>query len=96
MIKGLAMRRSPKPSGMLQRSEVKQVSCTLSKIRTNILEKETTSNLETLQSITRRYQRIGNSTVIQAQRHVTTTGSEASFSMVDCTNERLQAFLPLT
>lgn len=96
MIKGLAMRRSPKPSGMLQRSEVKQVSCILSTIRTNILEKETTSNLETLQSITRRYQRIGNSTVIQAQRHVTTTGSETSFSMVDCTSERLQAFLPLT
>ena len=59
------MRQSPKPSGMLQRSEVKQVSCILSTIRINILEKETTSNLETLQSITKRYQRIGNPTVIQ-------------------------------
>ena len=90
------MRRSPKPSGMLQRSEVKQVSCILSTIRINILEKKTTSNLETLQSITRRYQRIGNPTVIQALRHVTTIASETSFSMVDCTKERFQACLPLT
>ena len=95
MIKGLAMRRSPKPSGMLQRSEVEQVSCILSTIRTNILEKETTSNLETLQSKTRRYQRIGKG-FIQAQRHDTTIGSETSFRMVDCTKERLQDFLPLT
>ena len=95
MIKGLAMRRSPKPSGMLQRSEVEQVSCILSTIRTNILEKETTSNLETLQSKTRRYQRIGKG-FIQAQRRVTTIGSETSFRMVDCTKERLQDFLPLT
>ena len=90
------MRRSPKPSGMLQRSEVKQVSCILSTIRINILKKETTSNLETLQSMTRRYQRIGNPTVIQALRHVTMIGSETSFSMIDCTKEIFQAFLPLT